>query len=86
MLASGRPVVATAHKETQVAEVVEGRGLVVPAEDAAALHTAVLRLVDDEPLRLALGRAAREYAVEHLGKRQVLDQFERDLNSLLTHA
>jgi colanic acid biosynthesis glycosyl transferase WcaI len=86
MLASGRPVVATAHKETQVAEVVEGRGLVVPAEDAAALHTAVLRLVDDEPLRLALGRAAREYAVAHLGKRQVLDQFERDLKSLLARA
>lgn len=83
MLASGRPVIATVHAETQVAEVVEGRGLAVPAEDANALHAAVLRLVEDEELRLRLGRAAREYAVEHLGKRQVLEQFERDLKTLV---
>ncbi len=83
MLASGRPVIATVHAETQVAEVVEGRGLAVPAEDANALHAAVLRLVEDEELRLRLGRAAREYAVEHLSKRQVLEQFERDLKTLV---
>jgi colanic acid biosynthesis glycosyl transferase WcaI len=85
MLSSGRPVVATAHEGTQVAQVVEGRGLAVPAEDAGALHAAVLRLVDDEELRLALGRAAREYAVEHLGKHQVLAQFELDLRALIEH-
>ena len=85
MLSSGRPVVATAHEGTQVAQVVEGRGLAVPAEDAGALHAAVLRLVDDEELRLALGRAAREYAVQHLGKHQVLAQFELDLRALTRH-
>jgi colanic acid biosynthesis glycosyl transferase WcaI len=83
MLASGRPVIATAHEGTQVAQVVEGRGLVVPAEDAVALHAAVLRLVEEEDLRLSFGRAAREYAVEHLGKNQVLEQFERDLQGLV---
>ncbi len=83
MLASGRPTIATAHAGTQVAQVVEGRGLAVPAEDADALRAAVLRLVEDGPLRLALGRAARLYAVEHLGKQKVLEQFERDLRSLV---
>src|ERR1017187_7003618 len=83
MLASGRPVIATAHPGTQVAEVVEGRGLVVPPEDAGALHAAVLQLAEDKELRLRLGRAAREYAVGHLGKQQVLEQFERDLKSLV---
>jgi len=83
MLASGRPVIATAHPGTQVAQVVEGRGLAVPAEDAAALHAAVLRLVEDEQLRLALGRAARQYAVEHLGKQRILEQFEHDLKALV---
>jgi len=82
MLASGRPVIATAHPGTQVAQVVEGRGLAIPAEDAAALHAAVLLLVEDQDLRLRLGCAAREYAVEHLGKQQVLVQFERDLLAL----
>jgi colanic acid biosynthesis glycosyl transferase WcaI len=86
MLASGRPVIATAHPGTLVAEVVEGRGLAVPAEDAAALHSAVLRLVEDEELRLRLGRVAREYAVEHLGKEKILDQFERDLKALVALA
>jgi colanic acid biosynthesis glycosyl transferase WcaI len=82
MLASGRPVIATAHSGTQVAQVVEGRGFAVPAGDAAALHAAVLHLVENEELRLSLGHAAREYAVEHLGKQQVLTQFELDLQAL----
>jgi colanic acid biosynthesis glycosyl transferase WcaI len=85
MLASGRPVIATADPGTQVAQVVEDRGLAAPAEDAAALHAAVLHLVDDEELRLRLGRAAREYAVEHLGKQQVLEQFEVDLKSAVEY-
>lgn len=83
MLSSGRPVIATADAGTQVAQVVEGCGLVVPAEDAPALHAAVQRLIDDEPLRQQLGAAAREYAVEHLGKEQVLLQFERNLQNLV---
>ncbi len=84
MLSSGRPVIATADPGTQVAHVVEGCGLVVPAEDAPALHAAVQQLIDDEPLRRQLGAAARRYAVEHLGKQQVLEQFERDLQALAT--
>ena len=82
MLASGRPVIATAQVGTQVAQVVEGRGFAVPAGDAEALHAAVLHLVENEELRLSLGRAAREYAVEFLGKQQVLTQFELDLQTL----
>ncbi|MDP9050333.1 MAG: glycosyltransferase WbuB [Acidobacteriota bacterium] len=84
MLATGRPVIATAHAGTQVAQMVEGRGLAVPAEDAEALHAAVSQLVEDEPLRLHFGRGAREYAVEHLGKQQVLKQFEIDLQALVS--
>ncbi len=87
MLSSGRPVIATADPGTQVAQVVSGDGarphpacgVSVPAEDEASLHAAVARLVGDAPLRATLGHAARQYAVEHLGKQQVLEQFERDL-------
>jgi colanic acid biosynthesis glycosyl transferase WcaI len=82
MLSSGRPVVATAHPCTQVAQVVEGRGLAVPAENAHALYAAIQTLVEDETLRLRLGRAAREYAVQYLSKQQVLEQFERDLKAI----
>ncbi|MEO8870171.1 MAG: glycosyltransferase WbuB [Granulicella sp.] len=86
MLASGRPVVATADPGTQVAHVVEGCGLIVQSEDELALHTAVLRLVDDAPLRQRLGEAARRYALEHLNKESVLLQFEADLEAALEYS
>jgi len=85
MLASGRPVIATAHAGTQVASVVEGRGLVVRPEDALELHAAVRTLVDAPQLRCEFGHAAREYAVRHLSKQAVLSQFEQDLGNLVEH-
>jgi colanic acid biosynthesis glycosyl transferase WcaI len=90
MLSSGRPIIATADPGTQVARVVAGDsaaqscGLVVPAEEPAALHTAVERLIADPALRAQLGANARCYAVRHLGRQQVLEQFERDLESLIS--
>lgn len=79
MLSSGRPVIATASPGTQVAMVVEGRGLVVPAEDLTALSAAVQELASDPARRATLGSAARAYAEQHLGREQVLRQFEQDL-------
>jgi colanic acid biosynthesis glycosyl transferase WcaI len=90
MLSSGRPVIATADEGTQVARVVSGEspeeacGLVVPAEDPAALHAEVERLIADPGLRARLGANARQYAVQHLGRQQVLEQFERDVEDLVT--
>jgi colanic acid biosynthesis glycosyl transferase WcaI len=83
MLSSGRPVIATADSGTQVAHVVEGCGLVVPTNDETALQHAVSRLVEDEPLRMRSGQAARRFAVDHLSKEQVLLQFERDLQDAI---
>jgi colanic acid biosynthesis glycosyl transferase WcaI len=85
MLASGRPVIATAHAGTQVATVVEGRGLVVPPENSAALDAAVEYLVEKPELRARLGAEARKYAESHLGKDTMLEQFERDLVDLVQH-
>jgi colanic acid biosynthesis glycosyl transferase WcaI len=94
MLSSGRPIIATADPGTQVAHVVGGDGsldgspdvepcgLVVPAEDTAALHEAVRCLAGSPELRARFGRAARRYAVEHLGREQVLTRFEQDLFAL----
>ncbi len=90
MLSSGRPVIATADPGTQVALVVAGdsaeqaRGLVVPAENPHTLYAAVSHLINDRDLRLRLGQNARAYAVEHLGKEQVLQRFEQHLVALAT--
>ncbi len=89
MLSSGRPVIATAEIGTQVARVVGGDsaaeacGLVVPAEDLVALHAAVEELIENPALRAKLGSNARHYAVNHLGKQQVLEEFERDIEELI---
>jgi len=79
MLASGRPVLATAEKGTQVADVVEGRGVVVGAESPQCLVKALRMLTENGELRARMGAEARAYAVEHMGREQVLRRFERDL-------
>jgi colanic acid biosynthesis glycosyl transferase WcaI len=79
MLASGRPVLATAERGTQVADVVEGRGVVVGAESPQCLVKALRMLTENGELRARLGAEARAYAVEHMGREQVLRRFERDL-------
>ena len=90
MLSSGRPAIVTAEAGTQVAAVVGGAslgaapqhdacGVVVPAGDLNALVGAVRDLAADPARRAALGKAARRYAEEHMGKDRVLQQFERDL-------
>ena len=79
MLASGRPVVATAHPGTQLAAAVHGRGLVIPPGDPDVFASAILQLAADKDLRLRLGQEAREYAVTHLNSAVILSRFERAL-------
>jgi colanic acid biosynthesis glycosyl transferase WcaI len=79
MLASGRPVIATAAAGTQVALALGSRGIAVPPLDKSALFAAVRTLADDPEMRHALGFAARAYAVEHLGRERVLERFESEL-------
>ena len=81
MLASGRPVIATARPGTQVARVVEQTGLVVEPGCLPCIVAAIRRLVDDEPERRRLGTAARQYAVDVLERERVLRGFEHQLNA-----
>jgi colanic acid biosynthesis glycosyl transferase WcaI len=62
MLASGRPVIATCLRGTELESVVAQCGLVVPPSDASALAEAIRGLADDAPRRHELGRLARLYA------------------------
>jgi Glycosyltransferase len=82
MLASGRPVIATAKTHTQVAKVVEQCGIVVPPEDAQALTDAVRQLAVNPEARSQLGTIARDYALSHWRNDLVLLSFEEKLLSL----
>jgi colanic acid biosynthesis glycosyl transferase WcaI len=72
MLASGRPIVSTAHPATELGDVVSQCGTIVPAGDACALATAVLRLAEDASLRAELGRCGRDFAETHFEMHGVL--------------
>jgi colanic acid biosynthesis glycosyl transferase WcaI len=79
MLSSGRPVLATAQPRTELAQVVAGRGVVVPPNDLSSFTAALNTLVETPALRTKLGLAARRYAEEHLARDRVLVDFERAL-------
>lgn len=79
MLASGRPILATAQPGTQVAEVVSQCGLVVPPDDAEAIALGIKQLAGDPAGRVRLGNEAREYAERNLSREAILQRFEQDL-------
>ena len=79
MLASGRAILATAHPGTQLAAELEARGMVTPPGDADALVSALIRLADDDVLRSRMGQEARQYAIRHLDRDEIISRFERAL-------
>ncbi len=82
IMASGRPVVATAREGTEVWSVVRGRGVTVPPGDPGAFAAAIVELANDPVRRERLGAEARRYAVDHLDKEKVLAAFEMELSRL----
>ena len=79
MLSSGRPVVATCGPETEMARVLHGRGRVVPPGNAIALAAALHELAGDLGACHRLGLGARRFAVDCLGRDQVLGQWTGEL-------
>ncbi|HYD23645.1 MAG TPA: WcaI family glycosyltransferase [Croceibacterium sp.] len=77
MLASARPVAATAAAGTGLAAEVDGCGLVTEPGDPQALADAVARLVDEPALREALGAEAGRRAAARWSRDSVIDGFER---------
>jgi len=86
MLASGKPVVATAAAGTGLAAEVEGCGLVVAPGDAGALADAVVTLVDDPAACARMGAAARARALERWSKEVILGRLRPRIAKLLSPA
>lgn len=83
MLSSGRPVVATCAKHSEIARVLSHCGVVTPPGDAMAMAAAVAGLSDANEQRLAMGKRARRYAEESLSIDGILSRFCRDAASLV---
>lgn len=82
IFASGKPVIAMAESNTTVFEAVRGRGVIVPPEDAQALADAIVGLMGDKDRCAAMGAAGRQFAVESLGRKAILREFEKQLLEL----
>ena len=82
MLASGRPVIATAAAGTGLARELEGCGIVVPPEDATAMAAAIERIVDTPSLQVELGIAARHRAEAVWSKTAILRGLDAALQRL----
>lgn len=84
MLASGRPVLATAFEGAQIAEVLDSTGVIVPPENIDLFVSAMMSLVENDQQRQQLGNNAREYAVENLGRDAILARFEESLQKCVS--
>jgi colanic acid biosynthesis glycosyl transferase WcaI len=82
MLASAKPVIATADPGTELAQVIEQVGLLVPPDNLNDLCTALRTLVDQPTLRNELGSKGRKFVQAHWDKQAVLQNLVIQLESL----
>lgn len=75
MLSSGRPVVATCHPHTELAQVLTHCGLIARPGCANALAEAVQTLADAPAQRAELGVHARSYAEHSFAKDSILGRW-----------
>lgn len=83
MLASGRPVVATALSGTALADEVEGCGLTVDPGDSDGMANAISVLLEDDTARATFGTAARTRAVDRWDGDRILGRFAEEAGKLI---
>lgn len=83
MLASGRPVIATALPGTGLHDEVEDCGLCIAPGDATAMAQAVIRLIDDPAYCAQLGAKARSRAIERWSEPGILGGFDASFQALI---
>ncbi|RYZ75095.1 MAG: colanic acid biosynthesis glycosyltransferase WcaI [Lysobacteraceae bacterium] len=83
MLASGRPVLATAQPGTGVAQALHGCGVVTTPGDADEFAGALRQLAADPYLRRRLGNQARQQAETRLSTRAILSAFQHRVAGLV---
>jgi colanic acid biosynthesis glycosyl transferase WcaI len=86
MMASGRPVAATARRDSEVGRIVAECGLVSEPGDAGALAASIRRLLGDEALRRRLGAAGRAYALAHWDRDAVLERVRLEMRTAIGRA
>lgn len=82
MLASGRPVLATAQEGTALSDEVEGAGVVTPPGDGKAAARALETLLDNPEWRVELGKAARQRALDRWDMEAILEALHLEFGKM----
>jgi colanic acid biosynthesis glycosyl transferase WcaI len=83
MLASGKAIIATAHPQTELGQVINAVGMLIPPEDPIELKQAILGLSSNPAQRSELGKKGRDFSIKNLDSRGILNQFEINLQHLV---
>jgi len=86
MLASGRPVIATVGRESEVGRLVANCGVTVRPGDANALADAIHQMSVDGEERERLGAESRKQALQRFQRESVLGEFELQLKRRIAGA
>ncbi len=79
ILASGKPVIATANQDTEIAKVVDPLGLVIPPEDPELLAKSIILLYNNGDQRIDFGKKGRLWVEKNWSRDLVLEQFNHEL-------
>jgi colanic acid biosynthesis glycosyl transferase WcaI len=84
ILASGRPVLAAVPEDSEIRRIIEAArcGQAVRPEDADALAAAVREMRGDRERLEWFGRNARDYAVEHYHRSDIVNRYHRLLTEV----
>lgn len=83
MLASGKPIVATAELGTGIAEEVIGCGYIVPPSDVDAFVSAIYDLINNASIVETFSNTARERAIQRWSKEYIFKKLDADLGKFL---
>lgn len=83
MLASGRPIVATADTCTGIATEIKGCGLVTKPTKIRQFANAIIEIIDNQDLRSRFSSASRERALARWSRDEILAEFERRVYNLV---
>jgi colanic acid biosynthesis glycosyl transferase WcaI len=77
-MAAGRPIIAAVNQSSQAADCIRkaGSGIVVDAENPAALAKAIVRLKEDKELAERLGQQGRFFVEEHSTRERIFNKYE----------
>ncbi len=82
MLASGKPVIATANEYTELADVIQQIGIVVPPDNREAIIGAIKILEKSPDLCKELGHRSRQFVCSHWDKEHVLTKFQEIIKTI----